>query len=421
VKGSKEPVTVELRYTRHGPILFQDHKRHRAYALRWAGSEPGGAAYLASLAVDRARNRDEFLKAMARWKVPGLNFVYADTDGHIGWIAAAATPVRKHHDGLLPVPGDAKYDWQGFLSVSELPQSFDPKEGFLATANHNILPRGYSHRIGHEFAAPYRITRVRDGLASKKLWTPEGFEALQHDHVSLPGRALGRLLAKVEVDEALKPFAHRLIGWDGSLSVDSPAGPLYAAWLKELKAALFALHVPKELRGVFGQLCGVPVLLDALERADPRWFGIDAVAARDRLVRETFARAVKHAKKLPARWGALHTVTFRHPLGRRSPAHAELLDIGPIERPGDEFTPNNTRSDDTFRQLHGATYRHVLDLADWDRGRATSAPGQSGQPGSPHYGDLAVAWGKGSYFPLAYSRKKVEEVTRHRLRLRPAR
>jgi penicillin amidase len=421
VKGHARPRTVELRFTRHGPVLFHDARAHRAFALKWAGSEPGGAAYLASLAVDRARNRKEFLAAMARWKVPGLNFVYADVQGAIGWIAAALTPVRNHH-GLLPVPGrDGKFDWRGWLATADLPQRFNPEAGFLATANHNILPPGYKHEIGREFAPPYRFLRVREALERKKRHDLEGFKAIQQDVLSLPGRSLGRLLAKVGLsDESLKPHARKLIGWDGTLSVDSPAGPLYAAWVKELKEAMYSLHVPKALHQSFALLCGLPVLLEALEKADPRWFGRDARAGRDRLVRETFARAVKRMGKA-RRWGAAHTVTFRHPLGGSSASYAGAFDVGPFERPGDEYTPNNTRHDDSFRQVHGATYRHLLDLSDWDRGLATSAPGQSGQPGSPHYGDLAGPWAKGEYFPLAFSRKKVEEVTRHRLRLLPGR
>ena len=104
-----------------------------------------------------------------------------------------------------------------------------------------------------------------------------------------------------------------------------------------------------------------------------------------------------------------------------NPQYAKLFNIGPFERTGDGNTPNNTRHDANFQQIHGATYRHLFDLADWDRGLATSAPGQSGQPGSPHNGDLLPLWAKGEYFPLAYSRKMVESVTRHRLLLLPAR
>jgi penicillin amidase len=258
-------------------------------------------------------------------------------------------------------------------------------------------------------------------LRAKKRWALEDFKALQHDSVSLPGRALAELLAKVDLeDAALKAAARRLIGWDGHLSIDSAAGPLYAAWLKELKDAMLALHIPKRLHKACASLVPLPVMLEALAKADPRWFGDDAAKARDRLVRETFARAVKRAEKLPDKWGALHTVTFRHPLAALGPAHRVALNLGPVERPADEYCPNNTRYDETFQQAHGATYRHLFDLADWDRGLATSAPGQSGQPGSPHYGDLVAPWSKGEYFPLAFSRKKVEEVTRHRLRLVPA-
>jgi penicillin amidase len=420
VKGRALLRTVELRFTRHGPVLFHDPKTNRAFALAWAGSEPGGAAYLASLAVDRATNRKEFLEAMARWTIPSLNFVYADVDGNIGWIAAARTPVRKAHDGLLPVPGrDRRFDWQGYLGVADLPQTFNPKEGFVATANHNILPPGYRHAIGYEFASPYRFQRVRHLLQSRKQWDLEGFKAIQHDDISLPGRALGRLLAKVDLgNDNLKGFARRLTGWDGKLSADSTAGPLYAAWLQELKKAMFALHVPKALHARFASLCGVPVLLEALDSADPRWFGKDARAARDQMVRETFARAVRRTRDA-GRWGNVHTVTFRHPLAGLGAEHARAFNLGPVGRPGDEFTPNNARHDDNFHQLHGATYRHLFDLADWDRGLATSAPGQSGQPGSPHYDDLLPLWSKGKYFPLAFTRKKVEEVTGHRLRLRP--
>jgi penicillin amidase len=423
VKGGKNQA-VELRFTRHGPVIFQDKERHRAYALKWVGHEPGGAAYLASLSVGRAKNRTEFLDAIGRWKVPGLNFVYADVDGTVGWIAAARTPVRPKHDGLLPVPGDGGFEWSGYLPVRDLPQSFDPKDGWLATANHNILPAGYPHRIGHEFSAPYRFQRIKQVLTSKEKWALEDFRGVQHDDTSLPGLALARLLKGVDLkDRELEPYAKLLTEWDGRLTVGAKAGPLYAVWLRTLQQELYGRHVPKELVTAAVSLGGVPTVLAALEDPDPRWFGPDPKAGRDRLLRETFAKAVEELKKLPAphqeRWGALHTVTFRHPLGTRDPEVARAFNVGPFERPGDANTPNNTRHDDRYQQVHGATYRHLLDLADWDRGLATSAPGQSGQPASPHYADLAPLWAKGEYFPLAYTRPKVEAVTAHRLTLTP--
>jgi penicillin amidase len=424
VRGEARPRTVELRSTRHSPVLFQDLQRHRAYALKWVGSEAGGAAYLGSLAVARARNQQEFLGALSAWKVPGLNFVYADVDGTIGWVAAARTPIRPRHDGLLPVPGNGGFEWTGYLPVGELPQSFNPEAGFLATANHKILPEGYKHEIGYEFAAPYRFQRIQQRLSSRKQWELRDFQALQQDVASLPGLALVRLLGDVDLqDQSLEPFAKMIREWDGKLTVDAKAGSLYAIWLRTLQEAFYAPHVPKELHSTLAVLSGLPVMLSALEQADPPWFGEDAKVSRDRFLRSTFAEAVRKLRTLPEpqqqRWGALHRVTFRHPLAMLGPTPTKAFNLGPVERPGDVNTPNNTRYDESYQQVHGATYRHLFDLADWDRALATSAPGQSGQPGSPHYGDLLPLWARGEYFPLAYSRKKVEEVTQHRLLLKP--
>jgi penicillin amidase len=423
VRG-KQAETVALKYTRHGPVLFHDTEGHRAHALRWVGTEPGGAAYLRSLAVDRAQNRQEFLQAMGSWKVPGLNFVYADMEGNIGWIAAAETPVRPRHDGLLPVPGDSGFEWEGYLGVADLPQQFNPPRGWLATANHNILPEGYRHQIGYEFAAPFRIGRIRQLLGSRETWDLGDFRAIQHDDLSLAGLAAVRLLKEVDLQDArLKPYQTLLTDWDGHLSVDAKAGPLLAIWLRVLQEEFYGLHVSKELRPILIALSGLPVMFKALESADVRWLGADAKTARAQLLRSTLAKAVEQLAALPAaeqaRWGALHTATFHHPLTTLKPTLKPAFDLGPVERPGDSTTPNNTRYDDHYKQIHGASYRHLFDLADWDRCLATSTPGQSGQPGSPHYADLLPLWARGEYFPLCYSRGKVEGVTQNRLLLKP--
>src|SRR5437764_6246728 len=163
VRGEQKPAELELRFTRHGPVIRADAKRHRAYALKWAGSEPGGAAYLASLALDRAKDGRAFVAALKGWKVPSENMVYADVDGNIGWVAAARTPVRKGWDGLLPVPGArGAYEWQGFLPLGALPQVHNPGAHYVATANHNILPPGYRHPISYEWAPGYRFARIKE-------------------------------------------------------------------------------------------------------------------------------------------------------------------------------------------------------------------------------------------------------------------
>jgi penicillin amidase len=224
----------------------------------------------------------------------------------------------------------------------------------------------------------------------------------------------------------LEPFRTLFTSWDSVLSIDSQAGPLYGVWLQELMKAFYGDRLPKDATLDRGDLRSVSVLVAQLKAPTQAWFGAHPAATRDELVRTTFAAAVAKTQKLQGdnpqgwSWGKLHAAAFEHPLASLGPAYAKAFNLDPVPRSGDGYTPNNTRHDDNFRQIHGASYRHVLDLADWDRGLATSTPGQSGQPGSPHYGDLLPLWAKGDYFPLAYSRAKVEEVADQRLTLKPA-
>lgn len=427
VQGDTRPVELELRFTRHGPVIYEDSKRHRAFALRWAGNEPGGAAYLASLALDRAKNGREFVEALKNWKTPSENMVYADVDGNIGWVASALTPVRKGWDGLLPVPGaKSEYEWQGFLRLSDLPQIHNPDSHSVATANHNTLTTSYKHEISYEWSPGYRYEQIRQRLKAKDKFTLEDFQNIQHDNTSLPGLTLVRLVKSVDMqDPALQPYVNLLAEWDGVLVTGSRAGPLYGVWLQELLDNFYRPHVPARLLTNVSSRSGVPVMLAALEIPGSEWFGEHPKEGRDRLLRTTFRSAVRKLKELlPGdaatwSWGRLHTTTFRHPLAQLGPAYAKAFNLGPVPRAGDAHTPNAATHNSKFEHTSGASYRHVFDLADWDRGIATSTPGQSGQPGSLHYDDLLPLWQKGEYFPLAFSLAKVEQVTKNRLLLKP--
>lgn len=471
VRGEPEPREVELKLTRHGPVIFEDRERHRAYALRWTGSEPGTAGYLAALSVDRVQDWPEFLDAATRWKIPGLNLVYADRDGHIGWIAAALTPVRRNWDGLLPVPGaTGKYEWDGFLPTTELPQRFDPPEGYIATANHNILPPGYNHQISYEWAAPFRFQRIDEVLCAytskptllhekPKRFTVAASAELQHDALSIPARRLLDVLRDVSVsDPSLKPIADLLSHWHPVLSRDSAAAALYAVWQSKLGERVLKPRVPDKLWPSYSGRLPLQAALDLIERPDSA-FGPDPRAARDTLLIDTLRDAVSDLQKRLGpdptawQWGKLHQAHLGHMLatekaeggGQRAEGGKEeverralraegqkeqsseraaidaVFNLPPVTRDGDGNTPlaaGGPRSG-VFDQTTGASYRHIIDLADWDRSVASSTPGQSGQPTSPHYGDLLPLWAEGKYFPLPFSRPAVEAALSQKLVLAP--
>jgi penicillin G amidase len=423
IKGAAAK-SVDLKFTRHGAVLWEDGKR--ALALRWVGSEPGTAGYLASLAVDRAQNWTEFEAAVARWKVPSENIVYADRAGNIGEHSVGLAPIRSW-TGLLPMPGTGDYTWAGFLPTSKLPHSFNPPAGFVATANHRMIPENYPYPLGFEWEPAYRFERIRSVLESARRTqhklTVADMQVLQNDVVSLPARELQRLLRSTALrdDPALAPFLH----WDGELARESPEAALYEAWFRQICRALGRRF--SEQHSEHYQDLMPDKVMALLADPDRDLFGAQPLAARDALLLQALRAARSELEQLLGSdasqwsWGRLHPIHFRHPLDQQ-PGASELLDLGPLPRPGDEYTVNAAGYDATgtsWQQIEGASYREILDTGNWDQSLAINTPGQSGQPGSRHYADLLPLWDAGRYFPLAYSRKAVADNTVDRLLLQP--
>jgi penicillin G amidase len=424
VRGESSSV-VDLKFTRHGPVLWED--KTRALALRWVGADPGTAGYLGSLAMDRARNWDEFEAAIKRWKVPSENIVYADTAGNIGEHSAGLAPLRKNWTGLLPVPGAGGYEWDGFVPTEELPHTFNPAAGFVATANHKMIPKNYPYKVGYEWASPYRFQRIAQVLEQAKSrghkLSLEDMEKLQSDVLSLPGQELVGLLRLVPGAGA-DPLAKLLLGWEGVVAEDSAAAALYELWRGELSSAFTHRAAPKQVWNIVRDW-PIDKMLAALWHPNAEVFGAQPETARNQLLVDTLKSAREKLVKFEGpdqgrwQWGGIHTVEFRHALDADAGAKA-LLDLGPIAQPGDGDTVNATAySGDSFEQLAGASYREVLDLSEWDESVAVNVPGQSGQPGSPHYSDLLSLWSEGRYFPLLYSRRAVENEATDKLILQP--
>lgn len=410
VKGRTAPERVELRYTIHGPVLLVVPERQIAISLRWTGSEPGTAGYLAGIGLDRSRSAAEFRQNLVRWKMPGENIVYADVTGNIGYQASSLTPIRKTWPGLLPVPGwTGEYEWEGWYKLDDLPHKFNPAEGFIATANHNTLPPGETRVINYEWSDPARINRILEVLTSKDKFSVEDFEALQHDSTAWPAKQLVPLLAPVASDDKAVEQARRmLLDWDRNISADSGAAALYVVWEQQLRQRVFSGRVEGALDSAYASRAG-SLLVATLLKPTREWFGQDPAGRRDALLLDALVAAVNElSAKLGAdlaswRWGALHTATFRHALAADAES-ARLFNIGPFSRAGYGSTPFATGGRG-FEQNTGSSYRQVIDLADWDRSVATTAPGQSGQPLSPHFDDLARLWAAHKYFPLLFSKE----------------
>ncbi len=431
VKGEAQPREVESWFTRHGPVLHSDGKA-LAYALKAAWLDQGMAPYFGSMDYMRAQNFDQFRAAMNRWGAPGENQVYADAAGNIGWIPGGLTPIRPNWDGLLPVPGDGRYEWAGYRNGDELPWEFNPARGYIVTANENNVPPAhplYKSGIGYEWADPSRAQRLH-GLFKQKVASGQRFslpdsEQMQTDIVAVPAQRLVALLGPLQSSDARTARALKLLtAWDGSMAADSAAAALFNVWLMESLRQAVVATLPEAVRPVAATEFSPERLVSLLEKPGANL----SAAQRDELLLASLARGWDAtAKRLGPdpvqwRWGTLHRAVFNHPLGGvvDEATRAKLtVDAGPI--PGSPYTPLAASYGANYHLTAGASFRMVVDVGNWDATRVVNTPGQSGDAASPHYRDLAPIWARGDYFPLPYSRAAVERATTLRVRLEPAR
>ncbi len=378
IKG-EAPRTVELKFSRHGPVIYEDMENPVAYAVRSVVQDHGTAAYKGSFKMAQAESCEDFFERAMFWMVPTHSLICGDDSGNIALQVTGLTPDRDGWNGRLPVPGNGKYEWRGFRS--DLPREFNPDRGYITTANNNVHPPGYQGRPvfyhSSRGVATSRITRLHQILGTDKLFSVEDHQAIQLDAYSLRSEGDIPAFQGWTSDDPQVERARALISeWDGVLARESSAAAIYVQWTR----------------------------LSAAEARN----AATSTQERRALVEEGLARTVD---ALTEDWG---TDWSEWTYGRGNPsglAHMFIpnFDLPAVERPGGFGTINAT----------GANFRRIIDLSDLDNSVATNAPGQSAQPGSPFYDNLSDYLGNGEYFPFLFTREAIEERAAHRLTLRP--
>jgi len=407
-----DAVTITLRYTRHGPVVAETKKN--AFAVRAAWLEPGMSPYFGSIEYMRAQNFIEFTGALNRWGAPSENQVYADIDGNIGYKPAGRFPVRKNWDGLLPVPGDGRYEWQGYFDMDTLPEEYNPQRGFTGTANSMNLPDDYpidEYRIGFEWSSPWRYQRLWEVLAKNSNHTVQDSLDLQRDYHSVLARRVLRLLPAL----ADLSGGAMLSDWNYELTADSAAAALWNVWytrhLVPTLGRLTAGDAPAPDQAldpltVLDQLTTLPGKKAAYASFDTAWAETVELLGTD---------------AAQWRWGDLHRIKFAHPLLEQAAGGLrQQMTLADYARGGSGNTTNNTGFRGAgFDVAAGASFRMVVDVGNWDEAYATNAPGQSGDPRSPFYGNLLENWATDSEFPLLFSRSAIDKNTAFTIRLTP--
>jgi penicillin G amidase len=439
VKGGA-PVTLSLRRSPHGPIIndaLGNLAGKTPIALWWAFLETENPILDAFYQLNRADTLPKARAAAEKIQAPGLNVVWANAKGDIGWWAAAQLPQRPAgvNPNFILDGASAQADKPGFIPFTANPQEENPPRGYIVSANHQPLPASGIEIPGY-YNLPDRAQRLDQRLADNSVkWNLENSKALQLDTGSgYSQRLLQPLLPilQASASAAEQPLVQLLADWDGQHTLDGIAPTLFNQLVFQLADG--AMH--DELGdSFFDNLLATRVLDVALPRlaADtdsPWWDNRNTPAKEDRasIVNAAWQASLAHLRSTqganPAgwQWGAAHTLTHEHPLGKQQPLD-KLFNVGPFAAPGGHETPNNLSAHvgpAPWSVVYGPSTRRLIDFADPTHALGINPVGQSGVLFDAHYSDQAEPYIKGEYVPQHFSAAEVAANTRSTLQLVPA-
>jgi penicillin amidase len=392
------PQGVETWRTVHGPVLMTED--NHPLALKWAAADPGATFPL--LAIDTAKDWDEFRSALSHFAGPGLNFLYADGNGNIGHQVAGRLPLRRTFAGDVPVDGaSGTNEWDGFIPFEQLPSFYNPSSGILISANQNPFPLNTPWTVNGRFAPHYRQRRIFDLLSAKPKWDAPGMLSIQTDVYSsmlkfVAGEAV-RAVRPQGAGAASKEAVDVLRAWDGRMTPDG-AAPLLAALLyQQLRWRIAAAAAPRGGAKYADEMA--PAVVELMLRERPRdWF-----PDWDTVVASALSDAIEEGARLQGnrigRWsyGRWNEVMLAHPIAGRMGWFSRYFNIGPIDMGGHATTVKQTT-----RTL-GPSMRFVATPGNWDDSLLTLTTGESGQVLSRHYKDQWEAYRDGVGLSLGFS------------------
>jgi penicillin amidase len=398
-----EAVTITVRDAEDGPILDPAYFNLGPFGeaqvvLRTTADDRDNGSASFTLALMTARSWDEIVEAGRGFTAPIQNVVYADVEGNIGYLSPGRIPIR-----------DANGNWIGSIPYDDLPRVLNPASGVIATANNEVAPDDYPYGLPGEFAA-YRISRIHERLAETALHDAASFRSIQLDVVSdLARRLLPSLPRARPATEPGAVMQAMLLEWSGAMSESAPEPLAFSAWLEALHREVYA----DELGELFPRVNASRTLfIDRVLSGELSQWCDDVTSAGDETCGTTMGEALDAAAARlgeaygpdPSawRWGEAHPALFAHPLFSGAPLLDRLFTVR-VPHGGDATTINvghyNYGGQD-FAAVHAASMRAIYDLSDLDASLFVHAPGQSGNPMSPHYRDLAPLWAQGGYFEI---------------------
>jgi penicillin amidase len=433
-------VPITIRRTHHGPAVNEIYPLDTITSsdfitMRWTGFEMSDELFALYL-VNTSHDWQSFLNGVKQFTVPGQNFVYADIDGNIGFHPGVRLPKRVDSNPTIPFRGwTGEHEWQGFIPFEQLPSSFNPPEGYIATAN-NKTAAGLPYHITNLWEPPSRIQRIREMLNAKPLLDVNDCRRIQNDEFShfakeMTPFILSAFAAVPPTDRSLATAVNYFRNWNYLLSKNDVPTTIFEVFFQHLNRNIYRDEMGEELYRQYIVLANIPyrVTPALLNDTGSVWFDDVSTSdreTRDEIIRKSLNEAVEELTKTlgPSmkdwRWGRIHTLTLKHPFGGIDVLKS-IFNVGPFEVGGSGTTVNNGEYHFTapYEMTLGPSMRKIIDFADVNGALSVIPSGQSGQPLHDHYSDQTPLWKNGEYHTLPLDPDAVAKISTNILYLTP--
>lgn len=426
IKDSPDDYIFVSYATKYGPVVsnlektgFLNNQKFQSQndellSFRWTGYEFSDELD-AFYNINNATSWDDFKNSLKTFGSPALNFVYADTNGNIGYHAGGLIPVRTNSvdEKFASFPSNGESDWTGFIPVNELPSSYNPEENYIVTAN-NKPKKNYNHYISNLYEPHYRAARIEEMIKANPVVSEDDIKHIQRDVYSIQANVFCKYLFAafgdtVNLTNDIKTYLNLLKQWDYEFKANSVPATLFAQFEVELYKNIYKDVLGDELFENYLYLKNIPVRNTAKLLNQNSSSLLENSFAKEQILRKSFYDAVSNLITNYGgdfntwMWGNVHKVYMQHPLGV-VPSLRSMLNIGPFRIGGNGTTINNLEysfskalKTGEFESFLGPSMRMIVDLSNINIYLSILPTGQSGQPLHRNYNDQARLWLNGDY------------------------
>ncbi len=437
VKDSTE-ADFTIHYTKIGPVISELNKlslmsresdageyKNKILTFKWTGYE-NSDEISTFYKFNHAKNWDDFISGLKDFGTPAQNFIYADIAGNIGYHAAGKVPIRKSADNNRYVyPSSEELEWTGFVDFDKLPNTFNPKEGYIITANTNPFewlktePKN-RYYISYLWEPSSRFDRIKEVFDTKSQFNIDDYKIIQLSYQSPYAKEISKYIVNAyqnfssnnsDIIWTVEQFKK----WNGELRPNEPIGSVYSTFYVYLLKNIYEDELGEKVFHDFLSVQNISYrsTMNLLKQNNSSWFNIadnQNKQSRDEVIRKSLEDAINFLRSKFSNpdintwnWGELHQVKFRHPLGTVE-ALDKTFNIGPFPVGGDQTTVNNSEynfnevlKDGTFKNVLGPSMRMIVDMSDASHSHTVITTGESGQPIHPDYSDQSRMWLYGEY------------------------